>query len=75
MKIIFSPLSPIASVGGYCTIPGQCLCHSGFQGVNCEVGMQDKATLSYCECKTIVLVHFHVNYLVSDLPGRKHFDN
>lgn len=56
-EIIFSPLSPIASVGGYCTIPGQCLCHSGFQGVNCEVGMQDKR------------LHFPiVNHSISSFP-------
>ena len=38
-----------ASVGGYCTLPGQCLCHSGYRGANCEVGMTFQYTCRHCD--------------------------
>ena len=27
-----------ASTGGYCNLPGECICRSGYSGSNCDVG-------------------------------------
>ena len=39
--------SRLASVGGYCNVPGECLCQSGYMGMNCEVGMKSDNNSSY----------------------------
>ena len=36
--LLLSFLSDSAAIGGYCTVPGECLCQSGYLGSNCEVG-------------------------------------
>ncbi len=30
--------STLATVGGYCSLPGECICSTGYQGANCEIG-------------------------------------
>ena len=37
-KIMMNPLKIVASTGGYCNQPGECVCHSGYSGDNCEIG-------------------------------------
>ncbi len=41
--------SVIATTGGYCTEPEECICHYGFGGVNCEVDILPCENLSPCQ--------------------------
>jgi hypothetical protein len=43
------------TTGGYCDVPGECLCNFGFHGENCEIG---SSILPHFFCRALAAVIF-----------------
>ena len=44
----------LAELGGYCNVPGECICRDGYSGANCEIG---KCFFIF----TLLSTYFHVS--------------